>query len=440
MPVSADEIEIRSEEVQDILSAIPHWLIRWGMTVIFLSVGMLVAASFFIKYPDTIDSRLVLTTQLPPARVVARSSGNLSFFVEDKAEVEEDAILGVIENPANTEDVLALQQKLSPFASEWQRGGITNDPAAWNQDWQLGTLQPSFLSFRNALLNYNRFISLDFYTQQIAALQERIASYRQLNRSLENQLKIFEQEVALTRKKFEVDSMLYAKKSIPEIDYNNSRNTLLTTIRSFESSSNQIISNRITISQLQAQIGELQLQREKEHDELTAAIEEALQNLEAQLTAWRQQFLLEASIPGTVSFSNYWSDNQFVNANDEVLSIIPDSTLVNKQTLIGQMLSPIRNSGKLEVGQRVNIRFDNYPANEYGMVVGEVSNISLVPREDFYTVQVRLPQGLQTTYNRNLDYRPEMSASAQVITEDLRLIDRIFNQFRALVDRTRETG
>jgi len=45
-------------------------------------------------------------------------------------------------------------------------------------------------------------------------------------------------------------------------------------------------------------------------------------------------------------------------------------------------------------------------------------------------------EGLRTTYKKDLDYRPEMSGSAQIITEDLRLIERIFNQFRALVDRT----
>ncbi|MCP5105918.1 MAG: hypothetical protein GY950_21200, partial [bacterium] len=31
-------IEIRSEEVQEIMGFIPHWIIRWGITVIFLVI------------------------------------------------------------------------------------------------------------------------------------------------------------------------------------------------------------------------------------------------------------------------------------------------------------------------------------------------------------------------------------------------------------------
>ena len=438
MPISADEIEIRSEEVQDILTTIPNWVVRWGMTVIFISVAAIVVASFFIKYPDTIDSRIVLTTEVPPARIVARSSGNVEFRVEDKEMVSENALLGVIENPAVTEDVLALEQQLAPFHAAWQRDTIKVNPTRWDNNWQLGDLQSSFLAFRNAILNYHRFQDLDFYSQQINALESRVSSYHRLNRQLTRQVEIYKQEVALTRKQFQVDSLLYAKQSLPERDYNQSRNQLLQTERSYQASANQIINNEITVAQLEAQMGELRLQAAKEVDELRASIEESLQKLESQLSAWKQQFLLQSPIAGQVNFADIWSDNQFVNANTTVLTIIPDTSKVEAGSLVGQVLSPLRNSGKLEVGQRVNIRFDNFPANEYGMVMGEVTNISLIPTEEFYNVQVKLTNGLQTTYKRQLEYRPEMSGSATIITEDLRLIDRIFNQFRALVDRTTE--
>ena len=52
------EIEIRSDEVQEILSAVPNWMIRWGITLIFGLIIMLVFISWFIKYPDIILSLL----------------------------------------------------------------------------------------------------------------------------------------------------------------------------------------------------------------------------------------------------------------------------------------------------------------------------------------------------------------------------------------------
>lgn len=438
MPVSPEEIEIRSDEVQEILTAIPNWIVRWGMTVVFVSVVMLVAASFFIKYPDTIDSRIILTTTLPPARMIARSPGNISFFVADKEQVEVGSLLGVIENPATTKDVLALDAQLTPFVKQWRTGSDQLSLNNWSQEWDLGALQPSYLALRNALLTYSRFQDLDIYTQQVAALEERIRFYEDLNVQQQKQNVLFAEELELTKQQFSVDSTLFVRQALSEREYSQSRNTLIQTKRSVESANLQITNNRITISQLRAQIREIQIQEQREASELKAAIDGNLETVESQLLSWKQQFLLTATIPGQVNFSDYWSDNQFVQVNEEVLTIIPDTSQLEENQLLGQVKSPIRNSGKLKLGQRVNIRFDNYPANEYGMVMGEVTNISLVPKKEFYSVQVRLVDGLNTTYKRKLDYRPEMSGSAQIITEDLRLIDRIFNQFRALVDRTTE--
>ena len=49
-----DNIELRSESVQDILSTPPHWMIRWGNTVIFVIIAMILLMSYFIKYPEFI--------------------------------------------------------------------------------------------------------------------------------------------------------------------------------------------------------------------------------------------------------------------------------------------------------------------------------------------------------------------------------------------------
>jgi hypothetical protein len=60
-----------------------------------------------------------------------------------------------------------------------------------------------------------------------------------------------------------------------------------------------------------------------------------------------------------------------------------------------------------------------------------------VPHNDLYTIQIALPQGLVTSYRKTLPFRQEMQGTAEIITKDLRLIERIFNQFRALLDNTR---
>ena len=101
----ASSIEIRSDEVQEIMGTPPKWIIRWGIVIIFLVVLVLLAGSFFYKYPDLIQARVTIVSENPPISVVARSDGKLDkIFVLDKQKVESNTILGIIENPANFVD------------------------------------------------------------------------------------------------------------------------------------------------------------------------------------------------------------------------------------------------------------------------------------------------------------------------------------------------
>jgi HlyD family secretion protein len=80
----------------------------------------------------------------------------------------------------------------------------------------------------------------------------------------------------------------------------------------------------------------------------------------------------------------------------------------------------------VKIGQKVNIQFTNYPENEFGIVWGEIRNISLVPVESNYTLEITLPNGLMTTYRKELKFSQEMQATADIITDDMRLIERLF--------------
>ena len=71
------EIELRSEEVQEVMNRVPAWILRSGITVLFVIVVALVAGSYWFKYPDVIAAEVTVSTQDPPAYVVARAAGRL---------------------------------------------------------------------------------------------------------------------------------------------------------------------------------------------------------------------------------------------------------------------------------------------------------------------------------------------------------------------------
>ncbi len=143
---------------------------------------------------------------------------------------------------------------------------------------------------------------------------------------------------------------------------------------------------------------------------------------------WEQQYLLVSPVSGKVSFTKIWSINQNVSAGDNVISVVP----TDSKGLIGKLQLAIEGSGKVKKGQRVNIKLVNYPHMEYGMLLGIIERVSLVPAEIFYCVEISLPNGLMTNYGEYLRFSQQMKASAEIITEDVRLIEKFFNPIKSV--------
>ena len=104
-----------------------------------------------------------------------------------------------------------------------------------------------------------------------------------------------------------------------------------------------------------------------------------------------------------------------------------------EETWIGRALLPIQRSGKVKAGQRVIVRFTNFPDQEFGIVNGRLSSVSLVPSEDNYMVEIAFPDGLTTNYRKNLPVSYEMKATAEIVTDDVRLIERFFQPLKKIL-------
>ena len=79
-----ERIELRSEEVQEILTRPPKWMVRWGITIIFVVIALIIVGSWFFKYPDIISAKIVLTTENPPAPILAKTTGKIqNLFVQN---------------------------------------------------------------------------------------------------------------------------------------------------------------------------------------------------------------------------------------------------------------------------------------------------------------------------------------------------------------------
>ena len=112
-----DNLELRSESVQDILTRPPHWMIRWGNTIIFGCLTMVLLMSYFIKYPEFIPAPVIVTSQNPPEKIQARTNSKIEkIFIKNGQEVKKDEILMILQSTANSNDVLKLKKMIDSIS------------------------------------------------------------------------------------------------------------------------------------------------------------------------------------------------------------------------------------------------------------------------------------------------------------------------------------
>jgi HlyD family secretion protein len=409
-------IELRSEEVQEVLGTIPPWILRWGITTLFVIVLVLLIGSWFFKYPDTISATMTLTGEMPPAGIIAKTNGRIKeLYVEDKQQVKKNEFLAVLENPASTSDMLLLKNNIEKliqmpdFAVDFPK-----------QELKLGVVQNVYTSFIRSLNAYQKFVELNYYPQKITAIEERIVKHQHQHQNLERQQNISEQQHVIAGKLYSRDSTLFQMKAISQEALEKGENNYLQSRLSLEDSYASLKNLQIQISLLQETLLDTEQQYADNKNRLELELNTFAGQLINEIHTWEMSFALITPIDGEIAFAGYWSENQNVTAGETVFSVVP----TQESNFMGKALLPIARSGKVKKGQQVNIRFLNFPDNEFGIVRGAVNNISSVPINDYYVLEISLPNGLLTTYKKQLPFSQEMTANIEVITEDMRLIER----------------
>ncbi|MDR1883480.1 MAG: HlyD family secretion protein [Prevotella sp.] len=426
-----NNVELRNEEFQEVLANVPPWILRWGITVLAAVVVILLIGSAIIKYPDTIGSTVTLTGTTPVAGIVARTSGKLQrIYVENNQEVKANSLLAVIENPANTGDIMQLKEILLKIGTDPDT--IVLIPS---QQLQLGNLQSIYSSFYLAMSEYRQFKELAYHMKKIDLMKERIAKNETYYKNMLRQKNVSGEQNKISRQQYARDSLLAIKGILSKEDLEKSYNQHLQSTLSGENMDRSLENLQIQLAQMYESLYDAEYQYLDKKNTLETQLRSLINQLKTEIDVWEMTYALIAPIDGKITFSRYWTENQNIPAGDIVFNIVPD----NQGEIIGKALLPTERSGKVKAGQKVNIRFANYPDNEYGIVRGYIKNISLIPsfngKEEgkTYTVDIQLPDGLKTTYKKYLLFLPEMEGQADIITDDITLLERFLLPLKKII-------
>ncbi len=425
------EIELRSEEVQDILTRVPHWMIRWGNVLILILVGLIFAFAWIIKYPDIVQTEIVITTQIPPEKLVAKTSGRIEkILVEDRQKVSEKTPLAIIENPANYKDVFFLKTIVDTIK-------VNNSDFEFPLDkipvLSLGTIESAYAVFEKDYLAYR--INKDYEPYNIDKSAQSFETVQQNERLklLIEQKEIGQKELQYKKTELDRNKRLFEKGVISAQEWDSKNMEYLQQEKNINSLTSQISQLRSSLNDLNRNKKSTNLNQTKDDLSLMRNVILSFNQLKKAITDWEMAYVLQSSVNGEVSFLQIWTENQTINTGDNVFVVIPTET----KSYLGKIKAPALNSGKIKIGQNVNIRLSNYPDREFGMLNGVIKTISLTPDKDNnLLIDVELPKGLETSYKKDIVFQQEMSGTADIITEDLRLIERLLYQFRDMFRRS----
>ncbi|AUC80443.1 HlyD family secretion protein [Nonlabens sp. MB-3u-79] len=437
MPDQLKDIELRSEEVQEILTKVPSSMLRYGNALFLILIVLLLFISWWVKYPDIIVSQGIITTQVPPQKEYSKINSMIQhLLVVNDQEVETGELLAVLQNAANYKDVLWLEQVLDTvsYDKKYFQFPLDSLPILF-----LGDLEAPFAAFENAYMQYQLNKELQpFDNDAIANRSTRMQLQVQLRNTLSRK-RIQKTELDFKKKELDRSKALFEKGVVSAQEYELKQLEYAQNRRAYQSVDASISQLRNQLSNTSSSLEGIKINRTKEELQLYKSVIQSFTQLKKAVRNYEQLYILRATLKGRLGFTQNWSENQQVVQGDLLFTVFPKEY----QSYIAVLKTPVWNSGKLKVGQKTYLKLQNFPEAEFGVVEGKVSSISQVPdKNGFYYVQVALSDSLITSYQNEIKLYQETKVVAETVTEDSRLLERFFYQFKELFSRSgmEETG
>jgi multidrug resistance efflux pump len=423
-------IKLRSEDINDILSQVPSKLIRWGSFMFLALIILLLCLSWLIKYPDVITTKAYVTTVNPPQKVYAKVTARIdAILVSNNQKVIKNEVLAILENNSNNQDVLFLKSIIDTITFSQNQVVFPFDRLPI---LLLGDLETPYSNFENSYYKY--ILNRDFkpHSNKITANKFSLIEGRNRINNLVEQQKLKNKELDFIKTDLDRHEQLLKKGVISQQTFEKKQIDYYASLRDYQNT-NQIISQlRQLLSDSKTATKDIQFDMLRDETQLLKQVLHTFNQLKKAILDWELKYVLKSNIQGRVSFLEFWDTNQTVVKDDLVFTISPAIST----HYVAKLKTPKSNAGKIKKGQLVNLKLDDFPDYEFGVIRGHVDHISNISDDKgTYIVDVIIPKELKTSYNKHIEFKQEMQGSADIITEDLRLLERFFYQFRNLYSR-----
>ena len=361
-----------------------------------------------------------------PKAINAKITGKLiKLITKEQIVVHKGDVLIWLENIASHEEVIDLSKELDGLQKTLDGNDFVTLVMFNDRNYtNLGEIQPAFQSFDNAYIQLKAYLTNGFYIQKQDMLIKEAQFIRNQQQNLIDQKGLMEQDLELAKSEFESNKQLAEQKVIASVDYKREESKFLLKKSSLKQMDASIINMQASL--LTKQREQKELDKQTSNQKLNFI--QSLNTLRSEIENWKSKYLLIAPIDGKLLFSTFIQENQTLKSGQEVFYIAPSSS-----DYYGEMNISQYSFGKIKKSQRVNLKFSAYPYQKFGMVNGTISYISEVPTNDsIFMSKVEFRNGLKANFGKVIKLRLGMTAQAEIIIADKRLIERFFNNIKTV--------
>jgi multidrug resistance efflux pump len=399
-----------------------------GATWSFLFLLVLVILASFVSYADVLTGPIQVYSSNPPIHIVTKKSGQYAMVnATQNQQVLKGEVLAVLRTNASFGDIMILKGILND--DDISLLNFTSLDACYASELSLGlVLQQQYILFLKDYMEYIKTIQFNSHLVQYQNDSLKYSKSKQLLATLKSKELTQKRRVEIAMTNLERSKNLLAKGVISQAEYDkqqeyvNSIKTVRQQVRSelemagitnIGLHKNTSDASNVKAYDLPMKKRLLQMQRRK----LLELIKD-----------WELLNSIKSPMDGNISLIKPMNVNQYVSSNEHILTVAP----LQHGMIIAECQLPIWNSGRLKEGMEVYLSLENYPSREWGQFKGLVASFSETPRMDgekLLNVKVEL-NDMVTTYGKAIEFKQEMSGDAEIILEDVSLIQRIGYSFK----------
>lgn len=328
------------------------------------------------------------------------------------------------------------------FVEEGQPLLLVKTEAQLGSGQQLSTQLLTEYASQQKLLEEELLRTKTIYAKRLQDAAQKILAAQQELGMLNQQLKTNSERYDLVLAQVQRFTTLKRDGHVSNAEFDNAMQQEL----SLKSDQQTLLRNKITQRNL---VEQLQTQQKLLPDELAnteAQLRSRLSDITQQIAQVNGQStrILKAARAGIVN-NLQAREGQQINLGNN----IPLLTLLPKdESLTAHLLIPVRSAGFLADGQAINIRYDAFPYQKFGLYQGALETISktiLLPkellnapfeiREPVYRITAKLNQINVQAYGKDFPLKPGMTLSADIRLSDRTLIQWLLEPIYSLKGR-----